>query len=551
MVKIPENLFRQSSNSGVVNEVSKILRSLPEDAPIPSSLQVKFAELKLNLANQIELSLPDELIKLNKEVNNNASIETRIIQKAPQIILQIKITEKLLNLSKNEAPTKIEKNPINLLSLAKSNEVPSKSEQPLSSKEFLLKIIQSNNNQVIAELTADKNTLKQLPVKLLPILVKLETISKSMPLQTDNENTQKVSKPVLNTQPIVIQNDAGTQLKPINSQNSNQIWPQHQKMETLSLSNLIQSLSQLTSKLPIEKLPQEFQIIQRWLNKLISQFDSRFSSEQMTTHNRSISQPTVNSASIKSMIHSQNVFVESELQSFTNNPKEIGDKALLIQQNIKSQIIKILQAFPFLIDKYHPNQETGLKLDGSELWQVIFKVQKILNQIHSQLIPINLQTETMQLSSAWLEQTFKLLTHWLKTVETHQLEHLVVQNQSSGILRYDLPFQYKDSVNWVQVNLQQHNKNSKGKSKQWPWQISLNFNFGDQKILMVNTKIHQKKLKVIFKGTPYFESKLNTIELKSFSERMSQTTALDTEAKFEPLPQSISKSPDDGLHLEA
>lgn len=548
MVRIPQNL-NESSPAVSATKIVDIIRHLPLNQNINAQIseQSSKPQLLLRLAQKIRIELPEELIKSNILLTENEAIEVKLIQKLPQPVLQLKLPNTLLKINSDQKTSsqnseqrpeqvKIDKQVVNPESIKTTTST------------FLLKFIKSTSMTEIMEFSAVK-VIKNLAKKeLLPLLLKLNTSP------TLKEGIQQTSKPETIVPMLSSKSDV-IQTQPQSSEQANrlmQLWPQHQNLSSKPLNELVHSLVKLTAELPVEKLPNEFRVLQKWMNQLLETMHSGFDIKNTniaTTQNFS----NITTTNIRNSIQQQSQFLESRLTAIGDDGiqhPQLSNSTSTMLQDIKSQIIKILQTFPYLISKYAPPQSSSPIEGGAELWQVIFKVQNVLTKIQQQLNTIPAQFETIKLSVNWMDQTFKLLSQLMKSVEVHQTEHLLHQNQSSGSLRFDLPFYVDNNWNWVKIKLQQFKRNASHKNSKWPWQITLNFDFGSDKLLAVKTKINQSNLNVVFSGTRYFESKLNDAELKQFCLRMTESVQLETKAQFKLMSQTEYKKPDDGLHLE-
>ncbi len=498
---------------------------------LPSNLAIDAATLVKNNSS----------IQFIRSLTLNRSVPAQISSKGANYPLTLELTPRLSILLPNDIPLAFDHNPsgVMLTLLQKHPEtifsldpIPNKPSQDSSSDQnstLLLSLMRlSNSSFQLRQLTPEQ---KASPV--------IRHLIETNPHLSTTENIKNLIENMARLSPITTHASTFPQAL------IERLWPQHARLGSMPLGKIVAALAQLSTQLPLQKLPVEFGVIRHWLNNLLKDINSR--SLQSSTNGRPPLTADLVEVEIRNSIAQSGTRFENILRQITLKESARHPLQQQLDADIKAQIIKILQAIPVLIDKYSNQQQLQPQLTDNELWQVMFKVQKLLETMHA--LPPHPIAEPAQPWTNWVEQTFKLLTLWLKAIEFHQFQQMNPQSHQQALLRFDIPVPLQQGKQWVNINLQQNNKQTRT-SKKWLWQLTLKFNFGEDKYLKATTRVSKKKLNIIFEGSDYFAAKMNTGKMQILESDLAEKTQLKTLVQFQLNETGKPLNCADGIHIK-
>ncbi len=541
----PSNINADFSKQPQKNDIIALIRSLPLKQPLPAKIlrEGLTTQLVINFANQIRLKLPATVsLPLPSALETSAEVLTTVLQKLPDIILKIEFASIIPENKTTKGSDRLVKNKIlnNFASPQNQRKTPN-SVNIGANAQLILALVKSSSNEVLLKIL----TLENNNTTLLKSSIDPDNILGKQNKSTTLNEYQSPAKNSLGIQQSPSQVQKGINGTSADYTNAQKDWPQHSLIENASLSSIVKALSQLSRQISLEKLPAEFQVIQRWIQRLVSSIKN--------TANETVSLPLrehLKANQIQQILSNSGSRFEASLRenvrAVANNNTTVSRD---LDNDIKSQIIKILQAIPVVLQRYATTLSPQQNITETEIWQVIFKVQKILDTAQTHLTRQLTPTEQPQIWTNWIEQTFKLLTVWLKNVETRQSDQMNPQMHQQTALRFDMPIPLQQGVQWINVEMEQFKKNSK-KSKKWLWQLTLNFNFGEGKYLGATTKINAKLLTVEFEGSIYFQSKMHHANLRHLEAKLNEKTHLETTVTFKLNETGKPLDSSDGIHLE-
>lgn len=521
------------------SDIARLIRSLPLNQPLQAQIFKTGVndQLLLEFTRQLQINLPQstQLPELPANQNEIKALLT-ILQKTPEIILKLNLPEPELSGKNNPSQNNLIRQNLSL----KTAEATVGTAQ--KNANLILTLVRvSNNNYQLKLLSPDNNTSPA--IKLL-----IENATNfSLPVSSVNIKNLTLNSQSTSRTSIIAQETANISTLRLNNTQvmAERLWPQHATVKNVPLIQIVKALTQLSAQLPVEKLPAEFKVIRSWLDRLIKTISQPPSRD--INNNRPPFSQILSIDQIKNIISHSGTRFENNLRQLSVSESGGNQHQIKLGDDIKAQIIKILQAIPFIIDKYGTQPTLQAQLSDNELWQVIFKVQKILETM--QPVPAKQMLEQPQLWTNWVEQTFKLLTVWLKTIELHQFQQMNPQPNQQSLLRFDIPIPLQQGTQWVNIEMQQHKKQGK-KSRKWQWQLTLNFNFGEGKYLSAVTRVNKKQLEISFEGSVYFKEKMNPENIKILESRLKDKTELDTLISFHLNESGKLLTSSDGIHIE-
>ncbi len=326
---------------------------------------------------------------------------------------------------------------------------------------------------------------------------------------------------------------------------------QYQTTSTISNTSILKGLTILAEQLTPLTNNHELQFIHKMVNKLINQnkpmhFDKTNKPAEIDS----------TSKTVKSQIQNQGLLWENKLSVLSEHllTKSSTLSSTVVRQILdkdpKGQLLKIIQAIPFLIERQLPDVYKTNPLTEVEIAQVIFKIQQLLASANKLKKSSQSQKNSPDSLINWLAQTVKLTTQWISQIEHSQQELSNQQsNQQPISLHLQLPVSEKSPIKSLTLDIKEEENSKSDKSKPWKWSIKLNFDFGENRLLTASTKIGKDKLLVQFSGDKYFETKMHQYNLQKLAEKLDEKTGLESTIEF----TSISKQSiyiDDGIHLE-